>query len=94
LVKNRLIPEGAFLDVYSFRVVQAWELMEPMTVLARHNVSAAVWENFEYLYVRAQEWTKRHPEGRYPKHVRRATLPRFEEVIPDAQYGEIGEKTG
>ncbi len=26
LVKNRLIPVRAFLDVYSFRVAQAWEL--------------------------------------------------------------------
>jgi hypothetical protein len=94
LVKNKLIPEDAFLDVYSFRVVQAWELMQPMTVLARRNVSAAVWENFEYLYVRATEWTERHPDGAYPKQLRRAKLPPFEEVVPDARYGGIREKTG
>lgn len=94
LVKNRLIPEDAFLDVYSFRVVQAWELMEPMTVLARHNVSAAVWENFEYLYVRALAWSKRHPDGAYPKNVPRAKLPAFEDVVPSADYGGIREKTG
>lgn len=101
LVKNRLIPEDAFLDVYSFRIVQAWELMEPITVLARHNVSAAVWENFEYLYVRGVDWSARHPDGAYPKHQRRAKLPRFEDVIPpgytepsSSHLGGIPEKIG
>ena len=89
LVKNRLIPEEAFLDVYSFRVVQAWELMEPLTVLARYNVGNAIWENFEYLYVRALAWSKRHANGNYPKHVPRATLPAV--TMP---VGGIGEKIG
>jgi len=46
LVKNRLIPIDAFLDVYNFRIIQAWELMEPITVLARFKTSDSVWENF------------------------------------------------
>ena len=94
LVKNRLIPENAFLDVYAFRVVQAWELMQPMTVLARHNVGDGVWENFEFLYVRATEWVKRHPNGSYPKHVPRTKLPSFEDAVPAARYGGIRKKTG
>ena len=75
LVKNRLVPEDAFLDVYAFRVVQAWELMEPITVLARYDVGNAIWENFEYLYVRALDFAEQHKNGNYPNHVRRATLP-------------------
>jgi hypothetical protein len=101
LVKNHLIPEDAFLDVYSFRIVQAWELMEPITVLARHNVSSAVWENFEYLYVRGVDWTAHHPDGAFPKHVRRAKLPQFRDVVPPgytepapAHDGGIAEKIG
>lgn len=82
LIKNRLIPVDAFLDVYSFRITQAWELMQPITVLARRNSSDAVWENFEYLYVKAQEWNKRHEHGNYPRNVPHAKLPRFEDVFP------------
>ncbi len=37
LVKNKLIPIDAFLDVYAFRVIQAWKLIEPLAVLVRHN---------------------------------------------------------
>jgi hypothetical protein len=82
LIKNRLIPIEAFLDVYSFRVVQAWELMVPMTVLARYQVSDGVWENFEYLYVHAKAWTEKHDNGNYPKHTPRAKLPAFESLFP------------
>jgi hypothetical protein len=82
LVKNRLIPVDAFLDVYSFRVIQAWELMEPITVLARHETSDAIWENFEYLYIASLNWSARHGKGNYPTHVRRAPLPNFETLFP------------
>ncbi len=82
LVKNNLIPEDAFLDVYAFRVVQAWELMAPITVLARHDVGDATWENFEYLYVRASQWLARHRDSNYPKRVPRANLPAFDSVVP------------
>lgn len=82
LIKNRLIPVDAFLDVYSFRITQAWELMQPITVLARKNSSDAVWENFEYLYVKAQEWNKRHAHGNYPRHMPHAELPSYDDVFP------------
>ncbi|MGZ3523108.1 MAG: hypothetical protein ACXWNK_11225 [Vulcanimicrobiaceae bacterium] len=83
MVKNRLIPIEPFLDVYSFRIVQAWELMQPITVLARYNVGNAIWENFEFLYICGLDWTKRHGDGNYPKHMRRANLPSVEAVFPE-----------
>ncbi len=86
LVKNRLIPVDAFLDVYSFRIVQAWELMEPITVLARHNTSDAIWENFEYLYICGLDWAKKHADGNYPKHMRHAKLPSIESVVPTGDF--------
>ena len=82
LVKNRLIPVDAFLDVYSFRVIQAWELMIPIIVVARYPDSDDIWENFEFLYVQANAWRKNHGGGNYPRHVARATLPPIEEVFP------------
>lgn len=90
LVKNRLIPIDPFLDVYNFRVVQAWELMKPITVLARYKAGDAVWENFEYLYVSACDWAARHANGTYPKRMRRASLPPIESVIPAALHDELG----
>jgi hypothetical protein len=83
LVKNRLIPVDAFLDVYAFRIVQAWELMEPITVLARYNVANSVWENFEFLYICGLDWVKKHGEGNYPKRMRRAKLPDIDTIFPN-----------
>lgn len=94
LVKNRLIPEDAFMDVYAFRIIQAWELMEPISVLARHNVSASVWENFEYLYIRGVDWSLRHPNGAFPKHVRRAKLPQFSDIVPPGYIEPPAEHLG
>jgi hypothetical protein len=71
LVKNKLIPEAPFLDVYSYRVMHAWSIIQPMAILVRSSLGNATWENFEYLYVKAEDWEKKHVNGNYPKHVRR-----------------------
>lgn len=94
LVKNRLIPIDAFLDVYSFRIVQAWELMVPITVLARHQSSDAIWENFEFLYVQGLAWTKRHEHGNYPSHVKHAPLPKFEALFSPEDQRYVGSGNG
>ena len=47
LVKNKLIPEDAFLDVYSYRIQNAWRVIEPLAGLVRPG-TPGVWENFEY----------------------------------------------
>lgn len=83
LIKNRLIPVDSFLDVYSFRITQAWKLMEPIVVLARRDTSDTVWENFEYLHVKALEWNEKHAHGNYPNHMPRAALPAFETLFPE-----------
>lgn len=75
LVKNRLIPEAAFLDVYSYRVQHAWKIIEPMAAFVRPFLGSATWENFEYLYVKSEDWEKKYADGNYPKHVRRVHLP-------------------
>lgn len=71
LVKNKLIPEEAFLDVYSYRVQNAWKIIEPMAIFIRTYNGNASWENFEYLYVKSEGWGNKHADGNYPKHVRR-----------------------
>lgn len=78
LVKNRLIPIDAFLDVYSYRVIQAWKVIEPVAALVRPHAGDSMWENFEYLYVKAEDWEGTYgAHGTYPKHVRRAKIPPF-----------------
>lgn len=67
LVKHQLIPEEPLLDVYAGRVVQAWDLVEELVPLMRARLGAGVWENFEYIVVRAREWWREHPDGAYPK---------------------------
>ncbi len=77
LVKNKLIPEEAFLDVYSFRVKHAWKIIEPMAALIRPEQGNATWENFEYLYIKAVDYENKYIDGTYPKHMRRVAIPPF-----------------
>lgn len=77
LLKYNLIPEELFLDVYWGRAVQAWNLMLPLTSLARSAMGNAVWENFEYIYIRAKAFRDRYPDGNYPHGVPRAEVPPF-----------------
>jgi hypothetical protein len=84
LVKNRLIPEDSFMDVYSGRVLHAWSIMEPMAALIRsrpHSGGKGIWENFEYLAVRAEDWARKHAGGTYPKRARRMDLSRYSTSI-------------
>jgi hypothetical protein len=71
LVKHDLIPEESLLDVYSGRIVQAWGIIESIVPLVRRRSGPVVWENFEYLVVRAREWNLQHAAGTYPKGVPR-----------------------
>jgi hypothetical protein len=74
LVKHKLIPEESLLDVYSGRVIQAWAIVEGVLPLVRRRSGPSVWENFEFLVVRAHEWNARNPNGAYPKGVRRLEI--------------------
>ena len=78
------------LGVYAFRIVQAWEILEPIIPIARYGVGDGVWENFEYLYIRAKAWTKNHPEGSFPKHIQRVKLPPVPAYLTHSN-GEVGD---
>lgn len=92
LVKNRLIPVDAFLDVYAFRVMQAWKVIEPVAALVRPHAGDSIWENFEYLYVKAEDWDKsKGAHGSYPKHVRRVKIPPFAVPAPIAHNGHAAD---
>ena len=67
LVKNRLIDEGTFLDIFSRLVVYYWNCLEPVVAILRRRRGAGQYENFEYLAMLARAWNERHPEGAYPR---------------------------
>lgn len=73
LVRQGLIDEDAFMDIYSSRVVAAWELVADVVALIRRR-DPATWTNFEYLYVQGQAWIRRYPQGIYPKNAPHAHL--------------------
>ena len=75
LIKHRLIPEEPFMDVYSSRLIFAWRIIEPVVAIRRRNGDPSLWENFEYLVVRAHAWEAQFPNGAYPKHASRLSIP-------------------
>jgi hypothetical protein len=70
--KHGLIDEKILLDIISAQVRSAWRLAQPLIAVLRESRGPSVFENFEYLAVRAKLWEKRNPSGLYP-----AGLPRF-----------------
>ncbi len=75
LIKNGLLPEDAFLDNSCYRVVSAWEMLVDLTAIVRRRAGSAVWENFEYVYIRSKRWMNKNPNGNYPAHEERAHVP-------------------
>ena len=73
--KSGLIEENILLDIIASQVTNAWEKAQPAVSVLRQRVGPSVFENVEYLAVRAKQWTKRHPNGAYP-----VRLPRFADL--------------
>jgi hypothetical protein len=74
LVKNGIIDETLFLDEYVTQVIGAWRVLEPYLALAREATQdMGLWDNFEYLTVRARAFIQAHPTT-YPKGVPRIPL--------------------
>jgi hypothetical protein len=61
--------------------------MLPVTSLLRSVSGPRLWENFEYIYMRAKLWNDRHGEGNYPKRTPHAEVPPFR--MPDPVDGSI-----
>ncbi len=74
LVRQGLIPEEPFMDVYAYRVIRAWRLMADVIALRRRQDGPGIWENFEYLFMQAEQFAARHPQGMYPRTTPRAKL--------------------
>lgn len=75
LVKNGLVDERTFLDVFSRLTIHYWQLLEPSVALLRRKRGDMQYENFEYVARRARDWLDRHPHGTYPRNVPRLDVP-------------------
>jgi hypothetical protein len=74
LVKNRLIAEATFLDLFSRLVTYYWKRLDPVIALLRRERGLGQYENFEYLAMLAERWETRHPHGAYPAGAKRMTI--------------------
>lgn len=74
LIRQGLIPEAPFMDVHGGRVRRAWQLIEEIIAIRRRQRGPLVWENFEYIFMRAGLYISRHPHGVYPKTTPRAKI--------------------
>ncbi|MBD5634474.1 MAG: hypothetical protein IAI49_08355 [Candidatus Eremiobacteraeota bacterium] len=84
LVKNRLIDERTFLDLFSRLVTYYWTRLEPVIAVLRRERGAGQYENFEYLSMLALRWQALHPNGAYPRRAKRLHVA---DVWKDADAG-------
>ena len=74
LVKNRLIDERTFLDLFARLVTYYWARLEPVVAVLRRKRGLSQYENFEYLVQLAIRWKAKYPDGAYPSNVSRLPL--------------------
>jgi hypothetical protein len=74
-VKHDIIDAEIACDIFAGPVMSAWRSMAPAIAIMRRDDRPALWENFEYLAAVMTEYDERHPEGGYPKSVRRMPVP-------------------
>jgi hypothetical protein len=74
LVKHRMIDEMMCLDRFSRNIERAWNVLCPFVAFVRKFTGdAAIYENFEYLAVRAEDFHRAHPTS-YPAGARRMNV--------------------
>ncbi len=71
LVKNRLIDERTFLDIFARLVRYYWGRLSPVVAIMRRERGPGQFENFEYLAMLAERWQSLHPNGAYPRNAAR-----------------------
>jgi hypothetical protein len=74
LVKNQLVTEDAFMDLFSRLVINYWERLEPAVAVMRRRRGDVMYHDFEYLAIRARTWLQLHPHGTFPIGMRREAL--------------------
>lgn len=89
VLKNHLVDENAFMDLFSRLAAQHWETLAPVISILRRRRGRGQNINFEYLAVRARAWLARYPEGDVPKGIERISL-RDEWLAEDSHEPPLG----
>lgn len=93
-VKYGLLDEDQFLDLGSAFVRTMWERLELVVAMRRIAGGPAMFENFEYLVARAQQFTAKRPNGNYPRSCPRLlTQKRAQALVDEAANSAIGVET-
>lgn len=72
LVKNGIIDERLACDMWSYILLRNWNALVPIVTFVRQDLhEPRIWENFEYLAVRCEQYMQRHPDGEFPTSERR-----------------------
>jgi hypothetical protein len=74
LVKNQLVTEDAFMDMFSRLVAVYWDRLESAVAVMRRRRGDVMYHDFEYLAIRARAWLQLHPRGTFPSGLRRTPL--------------------
>jgi hypothetical protein len=85
LVKAGLVERELVMQMFTAQIGMAWKKMAPATAIYRRSGGLSVYENFEYLAVLAQDWLAAHPNGTYPRGLRRLEV-KDEWLEADKQY--------
>ncbi|HEY8314187.1 MAG TPA: hypothetical protein VIG51_08405 [Candidatus Baltobacteraceae bacterium] len=75
LLKNGLVSERTFMDLFGRLIVYYWLALSPVIALMRRERGSVQYHDFEYLAVRAKLWLARNPDGRFPANTPREQLP-------------------
>jgi Domain of unknown function (DUF4760) len=81
LVKLDIVDARIINEIFCNITVDLWESFGPLAVQRRIVLQLPqLWENFEYLAVRAREWMHKHPNGAYPRDAGRWSFPLWPET--------------
>jgi hypothetical protein len=74
LVKAGMIEPRLVFELWGSAVAADWEMLAPYTAMMRSRKGQQIFEHFEYLTVLAQDWLAAHPNGTYPRRMRRIEI--------------------
>jgi len=74
VVKNRMVGEDPFMDLFGRMLGHYWTLLSPAIALMRRRRGQSQYHNFEYVAIRARAWTVKHPNGIFPRGTARTAL--------------------
>jgi len=89
LVKAGIVDKSLFIDRYSGVIAGMWRRLADFIAFTRAiSDDPAIWENFEYITVLAQDWNKTHP-SLYPHRVRHLEVRNRWPIVVPRTWGTV-----